>query len=121
MIFRRTEITDKRQDIAPETEGLQVSAFTMAKGKTFRPHEHLPRPREIPRTQETWILLSGSVEVTYYDVGGGLLGKTILRAGDCSISLLGGHNYIALEDDTQVYEVKLGPFVGVAADKRHLD
>jgi hypothetical protein len=40
--------------------------------------------------------------------------------GDCSMTFQGGHNYLALEEDTVVYEYKTGPYYGHAMDKVQL-
>ena len=121
IVSRFGEITEQRLDIVPEAEGLQVACYRMPKGKKFRPHLHVERPREVPRTQECWIVLNGTVRVEYYDVDGSLLTSLWLRDGDCSITLAGGHSYQCLEADSTVYEVKLGPFVGTEDDKRFIE
>ena len=120
VVFRRADITEARTDICDPAEGLQVACFRLPAGKTLRAHEHIPRPRTIERTQETWIVVSGRVRATYYDIDGLELDKATLGAGDCSITFEGGHNYLALEDGTEVVECKTGPFVGVEQDKRFL-
>jgi hypothetical protein len=120
MVIRGDETREDRVDVSPECEGLQVACFSMPEGKTFRGHRHIHRPRTIPQTQETWIVISGSVRAMYYDVAGKHLGNHVLNAGDCSITFRGGHNYESLEDGSTVYEVKLGPFVGVEADKAYI-
>lgn len=117
LIFRHSGITESRTDICDAGEGLQVAAFRLPKGRTFQAHRHIPRERTIPQTQETWIVLSGRVLVKYYDTDGQPLSQAVLCAGDCSITLDGGHNYESLENWTDVVEVKLGPFVGVSEDK----
>lgn len=114
------EITKDRTDFCPDTEGLQVAGFRLRDGQTFKPHAHKTRPREITHTQETWIVISGSVLAMYYDVDDRFLDAHVLNAGDCSITLDGGHNYKSLADDSLIIEVKTGPFVGVYADKRLL-
>ena len=43
--------------------------------------------------------------------------EPILKPGDASFTLEGGHNYLILEDNTLVYEYKTGPYEGQALDK----
>jgi hypothetical protein len=43
--------------------------------------------------------------------------EEILEPGDISLTLHGGHNYVALEEDTLVYEFKTGPYLGQEKDK----
>jgi len=109
-----------RVDICPDEEGLQVASLTIRKGHRFRPHKHISRPREIGITQETWIVMSGLVRVSYYDIDDSLINKFTLYPGDCTITLGGGHTYEALTTSS-VYEVKTGPFESVEADKEVID
>ena len=60
--------------------------------------------------QETFSSETG--EVDYED---------ILKDGDCSITLYGGHTYEALEEGTLVYEFKTGPYEGQELDKRFIE
>jgi hypothetical protein len=67
--------------------------------------------------QESWVVISGSVEVSFYDTDGSLLEKQVINSGDCSMTFEGGHTYTILEDDTVVYEYKTGPYYGIEHDK----
>ena len=55
-----------------------------------------------------------------YDIDNTIIREEILNAGDCSMTLRGGHNYIALEEDTIVYEYKSGPYYGQVLDKEFI-
>lgn len=70
--------------------------------------------------QETWIVIKGKVKAFYYGLDNKLIGIVTLNAGDCSITLQGGHNYEILEDSTIVYEIKSGPYKGQKYDKEFL-
>lgn len=117
MVNRLNDITYKRNDISPSTEYLQVSAFRLDNGKTFKAHQHIKNIRTTDITQESWIVIKGSVKAKLYDTDGTLLAEPILKQGDCSITFKGGHNYECLEDDTVVYEYKTGPYTGQENDK----
>ena len=67
--------------------------------------------------QESWVIVKGSVEVSFFDIDGSFLEKHVLNAGDSSFTLEGGHTYEILEDDTLVYEYKTGPYTGQHNDK----
>jgi cupin fold WbuC family metalloprotein len=121
MVNRLSDITLKRNDISPDTEYLQVSAFRMNEGKTFRAHMHLPLERKTDITQESWIVIKGRVKAKLYDMDGTLLAEPILEAGDCSITFRGGHNYVCMEEDSVVYEYKTGPYMGQAKDKTFIE
>jgi hypothetical protein len=121
MVNRLADITHVRNDISPDTEFLQVSAFRMAEGKTFRAHQHLPLERKTTITQESWIVIKGRVMAKLYDTDGTLLASPVLGVGDCSITFKGGHNYLCMEDDSVVYEYKTGPYMGQARDKTFIE
>lgn len=111
-----------RRDVVGTDEFLQLSSMQMKKNHTFRPHQHIYKQGEKEViAQESWVVIKGSVECHFYDTNGILLGKPILKAGDCSVTLGGGHNYLILEDDTLVYEYKTGPYKGIKLDKEFLD
>jgi len=122
MIVRREEITSGRQDIVSEENFIQCSILNMEKGKTFRPHRHIwkERTRDVI-AQESWIVVQGSVKCIFYDLDNTVIAEPILRAGDASFTLQGGHNYYILEDNTLVYEYKTGPYEGQALDKTFID
>lgn len=111
-----------RRDVVGEKEFIQLSALNMEKGHTFRPHQHIWKPgEESCIAQESWVVIKGSVECNLMDTDGSTLGKPILKPGDCSVTLGGGHTYLILEDDTLVYEYKTGPYKGQKNDKIFLD
>lgn len=117
IINRLSDITEKRCDLTPDTEFLQASCFVLNNGKTFRPHKHIDNHRQTTITQESWIVIKGKIKAILYDLDDTILEEVELNAGDCSITLKGGHNYLCLEDDSVVYEYKTGPYLGVEKDK----
>ena len=114
----KTENGLARTNVAPETEFLQLATLHMDTGKTFKAHKHIYRDREHSViAQESWIVVKGSVKVFFYDLNDEIIHTDILKAGDCSMTFRGGHNYLILEDDTVVYEYKTGPYEGQKLDK----
>ena len=111
-----------RKDIVDPKEFIQLSALKMEKGQTFKPHQHVWKDGEkTVIAQESWVVIKGMVKCSFYDTDGSLLKEPVLRVGDCSITLGGGHTYSILEEDTLVYEYKTGPYRGPHNDKVHLD
>ena len=110
-----------RNDLCDPKEHLQVAALKLNK-KKFQPHAHRLRENEREKfsAQECWIVIKGKVKIYYYDTDEKLLETTVLNQGDCTITLDGGHNYEVLEDNTLVYEVKVGPYEGQKIDKNFL-
>jgi len=117
IINRAEDITEKRTDLSPSEEYLQVSTKKLTLGTSFAPHKHnfLKRVTEI--TQEAWVFLSGAVEAKFWDIDNSLIHEAILKSGDCAIVYRAGHSFKVLEDNTKLYEVKTGPYYGVEKDK----
>ncbi len=118
---RREEITTHRQDLCPSEEFLQVACFTLPKGKTFRAHKHIKQIKTTDIAQESWIVVHGLVRVFYYDLDDAILEEVDLKPGDCSVTFRGGHNYLALEENSIVYEYKTGPYYGQERDKTFIE
>lgn len=118
IIVRKEDITLGRQDIVPEDQFIQCSILNMEKDKTFKPHKHIwkERTRSVI-AQESWIVVQGSVKCIFYDLDNTIIAEPILKPGDASFTLEGGHNYLILEENTLVYEYKTGPYEGQALDK----
>jgi hypothetical protein len=111
-------MTPGREDIVSEENFIQCSKLNMEKGKTFKPHKHIWKQRNLPViAQESWVVIQGRVQCIFYDLDDTIIATPILEVGDASFTLQGGHNYLILEDDTLVYEYKTGPYYGHAMDK----
>lgn len=122
IVVRKSDIQSGRIDIVPEENFIQCSILGLPKGKTFRPHKHIWKQRDRKViAQESWIVINGKVKCIFYDIDDTILTEAILESGDASFTLLGGHNYFILEDDTLVYEYKTGPYEGQSLDKVFID
>jgi len=108
-----------RNDIIPDSNFIQCATLNMEKGKTFPPHKHITKDRHYPKqiAQESWVVIKGSVKCKLYDIDDTLIAEPILKPGDASFTLYGGHTYEILEDNTIVYEYKTGPYEGQKLDK----
>lgn len=118
-LVKRLDEIKSREDVAKDDQFLQLATLRMEKGKTFRPHQHIWKPVSTEQciAQESWVVIQGSVLVSFYDLDGALLAQETINRGDCSMTFQGGHTYTILEDDTVVYEYKTGPYQGQALDK----
>jgi len=126
IIKRLSEIENQdneRFDIVDTNNFIQCSSLNLNEGRTFKPHKHISKKRtyENQIAQESWVVIKGSVKCIFYDVDDTIIAEPILRAGDASFTLAGGHNYLILEDDTIVYEYKTGPYEGQTYDKVFLN
>lgn len=118
---RYNDITEERFDIAPAEEFLQAAAFEINLGKTYRPHKHISCNKMVKIPQESWVILTGYVRVTYYDLDDSVIQEVNLGAGDMTMTFRGGHNYTAMTDNTRIYEFKVPNYTGQADDKVFLD
>ena len=118
IVYRRTDF-NKRQDIINSENFIQLASIVLKKNQTFQAHKHFWKEINYKKTiaQESWVVIRGKVKVLFYDTNNKFLYQTILNKGDCSITLEGGHNYISLSNNTQVYEFKSGPYYGQTNDK----
>ena len=118
VIVRKEDILPGRQDIISKEHFIQCSILNMEKDKTFKPHKHIWKERTYNIiAQESWIVIQGSVKCIFYDLDDTIIAEPILKPGDASFTLEGGHNYFILEENTLVYEYKTGPYEGQALDK----
>jgi len=116
VVLRVKDFPRGRADISAPEEPLQLSVISTPSSTVYRAHKHIPKTAPSKHvTQETWIVVKGSVAVDYYDVNDHILTSEILEAGDCTITYAGGHGYQILTDETCVYEVKSGPYHGSSA------
>jgi len=121
IINRLNTVTDQRKDLTPAEEFLQVSCFKMHEGKTFRAHKHLEQKKITTITQESFVVIKGKIKTIIYDLDDTIIAEPVINAGDCVVTLYGGHNYLGLEDETIIYEHKTGPYYGVEKDKKFID
>lgn len=122
IVYRLQDLENiQREEVIPPNNFLQLSALNIPEGKTFIPHKHIWKDGEkTVKAQESWVVIKGQVEVFYYDEDNLLLDSITLNPGDVSVTLHGGHNYLASKDSL-VYEYKTGPYKGQKLDKVLMD
>ena len=120
-ILRFDEISEKRVDVSPDSEYLQVCGRIINEGFVVDSHRHLITNRETDLTQESWVILKGKVKASFYDVDDTHLCDRIINSGDVVVFYRGGHGLEVLEDNTIFYEFKNGPYFGVQKDKEKIN
>ena len=110
-----------REQLVDSDQFLQVATLRLKSGENFSAHKHLWKELASNKSiaQESWVIIKGSVEVTFFDLDNSLLETHILKAGDLSVTLYGGHGYKVLEETIAV-EFKSGPYLGQELDKIYL-
>ena len=106
--------------VTPDALYIQAGCWQYAAGTVLAAHRHKRHQRVTERTQEVTYVKRGRVKVSIYDKAGALVRAVVLTTGDFAVLAEGGHGYEILEDDTQVLEVKNGPFVTVEDDKEQI-
>jgi len=81
------------------------------KGYKIRAHVHKPVTRSVKYTQETLFIKKGRVKINFFDEQKNYLENRILQTGDVILLVSGGHDFEMLED-TEMIEVKQGPYAG---------
>ncbi len=117
IVFKSSE-SNGRQQLVDSSEFLQIASLSLKRGENFAAHKHLWKilPNNNNIAQESWVILKGKIEVTFYDLNNDKLHSEILGPGDVSITLYGGHSYRIIEDSIAL-EFKSGPYLGKDLDK----
>ncbi|MAR94908.1 MAG: hypothetical protein CMD46_00865 [Gammaproteobacteria bacterium] len=96
---------------------IQVGTWGYDKPKELLAHTHNEVHRDVAWTQEVIFVKKGSIKAEIYDLSNKKVKDIICNVGDIIVLLRGAHGYHILEDDTQVLEVKNGPYVGAELDR----
>lgn len=100
---------------------VQVSTWNYNKGKHLKAHKHKIAERISNKTQEVIFIKSGSLNAYFYSEDNKLICNKVIKTGDFVIIFSGGHAYDILENNTQVFEVKNGPYLGLDIDKQLIE
>jgi hypothetical protein len=96
---------------SPGNFSQQLGYMKRKKGDTIQEHKHLLHIREIKFTQETLFIKKGHVKVNFYDEDNTYFISRELKTGDVILLASGGHGFEFLEE-TEMIEVKQGPYAG---------
>ncbi len=99
---------------------LQLGISHYKKGDKIRPHRHIDKELVIDKIQEIVHFESGRAIVNLYDLKGTKFKSIELSMGDTIFFVEGGHGFTMLED-TQLIEVKQGPYLGKDKDKAMIE
>jgi len=103
-----------------DNEFIQAGTWKYGKGKELLAHVHNEVERKINRTQEVLYVVKGKIQASIYDLKCNFVETISINAGDFLILLNCGHGYKILEDDTQVLEIKNGPYLGPEIDRKRI-
>ena len=100
-----------------DADSFQAGFVVYPAGGQVEAHLHLPVVREVVGTSELLVVRSGRCIVDIYSDDRRLVSSHELMAGDAVLSLGGGHGFRMIED-TVLFEIKQGPYGGLAEKER---
>ena len=95
----------------PDDYSQQLAYMNRPAGYEIEPHTHNKVPREVFYTQETLFIRKGRLIVDFYTQDQEYIKSIELSSGDVILLASGGHGFRMVED-TEMIEVKQGPFAG---------
>jgi len=95
----------------PDDFSQQLAYMKRPKGYIIKPHIHNIVERKVEYTQEVLFIKRGKVRVDFYDEDRNYLKSVILEEGDVILLAHGGHGFEMIEE-TEIIEVKQGPYAG---------
>lgn len=117
MLLRTTYKSDGIQFFTPNDFSQQLAYMNRPLGYVIAPHVHNSVPREVQFTKEVLFIKSGRVRVDFYNDEQIYLESRILNQGDVILLAFGGHGFEMLEE-SEIIEVKQGPYAGEADKTR---
>jgi len=99
------------QFFTPNEFGQQLAYMNRPAGYVIDAHVHNPVTRTIEDTVEALFIRKGKVKIDFYDDGKNYLDHRTLKTGDVILLVSGGHGFTMLEQ-TEMIEVKQGPYAG---------
>jgi hypothetical protein len=104
--------------ISDPTWPLQIGLLAHRGGHSIPAHRHFERQNTgKTMTQEFLLVISGEMEVDFYDAEGSLFHSEALRPGQALLQIRGGHAF-RFPASSQVLELKIGPYLGLDQDKQ---
>lgn len=111
IILRHSYKKEGLEFFTPDDFSQQLAYMNRNAGYLIPPHVHHQIRREVQYTKEVLFIKSGKVRVDFYTDAQVYVESRILDAGDVILLAFGGHGFQMLED-TEIIEVKQGPYAG---------
>lgn len=99
---------------------LQIGLMGYDKGHKLKPHMHKSTKLVIDAIQEVLYIKRGKVRVDIYDESKNVICTRVLEKGDLILLIRGGHSFEMIED-SQIIEIKQGPYLGQENDKEYFE
>ena len=95
----------------PDDFSQQLAYMNHPSGHVIKPHIHNKIIREVHFTIEVLFIKAGCVRVDFYNDKKVFIEDKVLNQGDVILLASGGHGFGRLED-SEIIEVKQGPYAG---------
>ncbi len=119
IILRSSYSSEGISFFTPNDFSQQLAYMKRPTGYVISPHIHNPVPREVEFTKEVLFIKSGKVRVDFYNDNKKYLESRVLNKGDVILLAFGGHGFEILEE-SEIIEVKQGPYAGENDKKRFI-
>jgi mannose-6-phosphate isomerase-like protein (cupin superfamily) len=111
LILRASYAKNGIEFFTPAKFSQQLAYMKRPEGYKIAPHIHNEVRREVFYTQEVLFIRRGRARVDFYDEFENFLESRTLYTGDVILLAKGGHGLKMLEE-TEIIEVKQGPYTG---------
>ena len=111
IIIRSDYRKDGIEFFTPNDFSQQLAYMNRPAGYKIQPHIHNKVQREVFYTQEVLFIKKGKVKIDFFDDDRKPIDTITVQTGDVILLASGGHGFEMLED-TEMIEVKQGPFAG---------
>lgn len=119
-IIRAQYSPQKTEFYTPNNYSQQLGIIKYPQGGNIKAHYHNKVAREVFYTQEVLVIRKGKVKVNLFNNESlDYLTSVVLEEGDTILLASGGHGFEMLED-SDMLEIKQGPYSGVENDKTHI-
>ena len=105
-----TKINEGSNPLTDPDQSLQLVTLKHPRGSYLKAHMHKPQKRITRSLQECLIVKKGKIRLDLYSPTKILFKNTYLIEGQALILLTGGYG-IHLVEDSELFEIKNGPFI----------
>jgi hypothetical protein len=117
IIIRGEKSPEETTFLTPPEATLQAGFVVYPAGGEIARHAHLPLERRIDSTSEAIVVREGLCEMDIYNDKREVVATREMSAGDIVVLLAGGHGF-RVREDTVLFEVKQGPYIGLEEKER---
>lgn len=111
IVIRNSYTSEGVNFFTPDNFSQQLAYMHHPAGKGIQPHIHNHVSRTVVFTQEVLLIKKGKVRVDFYTQEKDFLQSTTILEGDVILLASGGHGFEILEE-TEMIEIKQGPYLG---------